>query len=184
MFQDKYSAVPHTSPPAACHRTPGLQIYLISLRSSSPPSMLTSKKVLSVLPIKDTSLLYSHPEKHWLTGNNALGVGGLEGVVHEIPCGVGLVAAQPVVDHQRVHAIVHVGGLVEEQAAVLDRAVVRVGDQLGVGVPALVQRLSVVQPADGGLWVPVHGKGEAPVVLRLGFAQEQDPHRDCLGRRE
>jgi hypothetical protein len=34
---------------------------------------------------------------------------------------------------------------------------------------------------DGGLGVPIHREGKAPVVLPLGLAQEQDPHRDCVG---
>lgn len=56
----------------------------------------------------------------------------------------------------------------------LHRAVVRVGNELCVGVMALGQVGAVEKPADGWLRVPVHLKGETPVVLLLGVVQEYD----------
>lgn len=71
-------------------------------------------------------------------------------------------------------AIVEVRGLVEEQTAVFDRAVVRVWDDLGVHVATFRQLRPVVEPADGGFRIAVHGEGETPVVLGFGVSQEEN----------
>lgn len=102
-----------------------------------------------------------------------------EGVVHERPGGGGLVPPQFVLHDHRVEAVVEVGGLVERQAAVLDRAVVDVSQEVGVHVGGLLQLLAVVQPGDVGLWVPVHGERETPVVVLHGVPQEEDLDFDC-----
>lgn len=68
--------------------------------------------------------------------------------------------------------------LVEEEAAVLDGAVVRIWDELRVGELALHQWHVVVQPPDAWRWISVYREGETPVMLLLRRLQEQDPHRD------
>lgn len=125
---------------------------------------------------------YSHKAANGsrdLTGKHPLGVVRSEGVVHEGSGGGGVVAAELVLGDQRVEAVVEVRGLVEREAAVLDRAVAGVGQEVGVGVGRLLELLAVVQPGDAGLRVPVHAEREAPVVVLLGVLQEDDPGRDC-----
>jgi len=113
-----------------------------------------------------------------VTWKDALGVELVERVVHEAAVGRGLVPAQLVVHDEGVQAVVDVRGLVEEEAAVLLRAVAGVGDELRVRVGALLQLVAVVAPRDGRLGVAVHHEGEAPVVLLHGVAQVTDSHRD------
>ena len=169
-----------TTPLSTCIQYLGLHVNATGVCNSTPSSKPTIKTVYIHPPPLKYTLVRSPPAELPLTGNSAVGVGFREGVVHEEPGGVGLVAAQSITDHHGVHTVVQVGWLVEEQAAVLDGAVVRVGDQLGVGVLVLSEHVSVVPPFNCGCWVTVHGEGETPVVLLLSLSQEQDLYWDCM----
>lgn len=114
-----------------------------------------------------------------LTGNYPLRIKQPEGVVHKRPVGRGLIPPQFVLNDQSVLAVVDVGGLVEEEAAVFHRSVVRVRDELGVCELRSFEFIAVVQPGDVWLRVTVHSEGEAPVVLLHCVLQEEDFDWNC-----
>lgn len=121
---------------------------------------------------------------HILTRDYAFGVEGVKRVIHELSAGRRLVSAQRVFHDERVVAVVEVSGFVEEEAAVLDGAVVRVWDELRVDEHVVHQRGVVVQPADPRRRVAVHAEGETPVMLLLRLLQAQDPRRDWTRGRD
>lgn len=114
-----------------------------------------------------------------LTGNYPLRIEQPEGVVHKRPVGCGLIPSQFVLNDQGVLAVVDVGGLVEEEAAVFHRSVIRVRDELGVCEGRSLEFIAVVQPGDVWLRVAIHGEGEAPVVLLHCVLQEEDFDWNC-----
>lgn len=111
-----------------------------------------------------------------LTRNDAFLVKRVKRIIHELPVYRCLVSTQFILHDERVVAVVDVGGLVEEQTAVLNGAVGRVSDQFGVGVACFDERQVVVQPSDGGRRIAVHSEWETPVMLWLWVLQKQDPH--------
>lgn len=97
--------------------------------------------------------------------NDALWVKGTKRIIHERPVYRSLGPTQFILRDECVVAIVQMGGLVEEQTAVLNGAIGRVSDQFGVGVAGFDERRVVVQPFDGGGRIAVHSKWDTPVML-------------------
>lgn len=136
--------------------------------------------LVAASPAQFDTLLLKHFQE--LTRNYSLRIERFEGVVHKHPAGRGLIPSQFVLHHQRVVAVVDVGGLIEEETAVLHRAVTCVGDELRVRVGVLLQFFAVVQPGDTWLRIAIHSEGEAPVVLLHSVPEEEDFHWNCWER--
>lgn len=103
----------------------------------------------------------------------------LEGVHHKHPAGCGLIPSQFVLHDQSVVAVVHVGGLVEEETSVFLWPVGRVGDELGESEGGTFEFVAFVAPADVRFRISIHSKWETPVMLLDGVPQEDDFDWNC-----
>lgn len=101
-----------------------------------------------------------------------------EGLLEEVAVD-GLVGrAQRVFGDKGVVAVVVVGGLVEEQAALGHLALLVV---LHVGDLGLTQWLPIVQPVQRGRWVATHHELDAVLQAQLGLLQAHHAWRVCGG---
>ena len=101
-----------------------------------------------------------------------------KGLLEEVAIDGLVGGAQGVLGDEGVVAIVVVGGLVEEQAALGDLALLVV---LHVDDLGLAQRLAIVQPVQRGRWVAAYHELNAVLQAQLGLLQAHHTWGVCQG---
>lgn len=99
-----------------------------------------------------------------------------KGLLQEVAIDGLVGCAQGILSNEGVVAIVVVGGLVEEQAALGDLTLLVVVHVNDLGLP---QGLPIVQPVQRGGWVATHHKLNAMLQAYLGLHQAHHAWRVC-----